>query len=80
MVCAQQEFCFKETIRIILTAATKIKARKHKTEEHICSPTRYTKCFNERVYSALMLALHVSDLTDPSSGVFLTSCIRRFGM
>ena len=31
-------------------------------------------------YSALMLARHVSDLTGPSSGVFLTSCIRRFGM
>ena len=31
-------------------------------------------------YSALMLARHVLDLTGPSSGVFLTSCIRRFGM
>ena len=31
-------------------------------------------------YSARMLARHVSDLTDPSSGVFLTSFIRRFGM
>ena len=29
------------------------------------------------VYSALMLALHVSDLTGPSSGAFCTSCIRR---
>ena len=31
-------------------------------------------------YSELMLARHVSDLTRPSSGAFLTSCIRRFGM
>ena len=44
---------------------------------YICSPTRYTKCFNEWVYSALMLARHVSDLTGPSSGAFCTSCIRR---
>ena len=27
-----------------------------------------------------MLAQHVSDLTGPSSGAFLTSCICRFGM
>ena len=32
--------------------------------------------FNEWVYSALMLALHVSDLTGLSSGAFCTSCIR----
>ena len=31
-------------------------------------------------YSALILARHVSDLIGPSSGVFCTSCIRRFGM
>ena len=31
-------------------------------------------------YSAFMLARHISDLTGPSSGAFLTSCIRRFGM
>ena len=37
-------------------------------------------CFNERVYSALMLARHVSDLTGLSSGAFCASCIRRFGM
>ena len=66
MVCAQQEFCFKETIRIILTAATKIKARKHKTEEHICSPTRYTNVLMSEFYSALMLARHVSDLIGPA--------------
>ena len=47
---------------------------------HICSPTGYTKCFNEWVYSALMLARCVSDLTGPSSGAFCTSCICRFGM
>ena len=41
------------------------------------SLTRYTKCFNEWVYSALKLARHVSDLTSPSSGAFCTSCIRR---
>ena len=28
-------------------------------------------CFNERVYSALILARHVSDLIGPSSGAFL---------
>ena len=28
-------------------------------------------------YSALTLARHVSDLIGPSSGAFLTSCIRR---
>ena len=48
--------------------------------EYICSPTRYTKCFNEWVYSALMLARHVSDLIGPSSGAFCTSCVCRFGM
>ena len=37
---------------------------------NICSATRYTKFFNYWVYSALMLALHVSDLTGPSSGAF----------
>ena len=37
---------------------------------YICSPTRYTKCFNEWVYSSRMLARHVSDLTGPSSGPF----------
>ena len=37
---------------------------------YICSPTRYTKCFNECVYSSRMLARHVSDLTGPSSGAF----------
>ena len=31
-------------------------------------------------YSALMLARHVLDLTGPSIGAFLTSCICRFGM
>ena len=31
-------------------------------------------------YSALMLALPVSDLISPSSGAFCTSCIRRFDM
>ena len=37
-----------------------------------------TQCgLNEWVYSALMLARHVSDLTGPSSGAFCTSCIRR---
>ena len=30
-----------------------------------------------KFYSALMLALHVSDLIGPSSGAFSTSCIRR---
>ena len=38
------------------------------------------KDFNESVYSSLMLARHVSDLTGPSSGAFFTSCICRFGM
>ena len=38
------------------------------------------KIFNDWVYSSLMLARHVSDLTGPSSGAFCTSCIRRFGM
>ena len=33
-----------------------------------------------KFYSVLKLALHVSDLTGPSSGAFCTSCIRRFGM
>ena len=33
--------------------------------------------FNEEVYSALMLARHVSDLIGPPSGAFCTSCIRR---
>ena len=33
--------------------------------------------FNEGVFSGLMLARHVSDLTGPSSGAFLTSCVRR---
>ena len=47
---------------------------------YICSPTRYTKCLNGWVYSALMLARLISNLTGPSSGVFSTSCIRRFGM
>ena len=37
---------------------------------YICSPTRYTKCFNDLVYSPHMLAQHVSDLTGPSSGPF----------
>ena len=36
----------------------------------IYSPTRYTKCFNEWVYSSRMLARRVSDLTGPSSGAF----------
>ena len=31
-------------------------------------------------YSSPMLARHVSDLTSPSSGVFFTSCMCRFGM
>ena len=44
---------------------------------YICSPTRYTKCFNEWVYSSLMLARHVSDHTGPSSGAFCTSCVCR---
>ena len=44
---------------------------------YICSPTRYTKSFNDWVFSSLMLARHVSDLTGPSSGAFCTSCIRR---
>ena len=44
---------------------------------YICSPTRYRKCFNEWVYSALMLARHVSDLIGPSSEAFCISCIRR---
>ena len=30
-----------------------------------------------KFYSALKLALHVSDLIGPSSGAFCTSCIRR---
>ena len=30
-----------------------------------------------KFYSALKLALHVSDLIGPSSGAFRTSCIRR---
>ena len=30
-----------------------------------------------KFYSALMLAVHVSDLACPSSGAFCTSCIRR---
>ena len=30
-----------------------------------------------KFYSALMLARHVSDLIDPSSGAFCTSCICR---
>ena len=33
--------------------------------------------FNEWVYSALMLARHVSDLIGPSSGGFCTSCMCR---
>ena len=37
---------------------------------YICSPTRYTECFNGSVYSSLMLAQHVSDLIGPSSGAF----------
>ena len=56
------------------------KTRKYSRVIYICSPTRYTKRFNDWVYSALMLALHVSDLTGPSSGAFCTSCICRFGM
>ena len=32
------------------------------------------------IYSELMLARHVSDLTGPSSGAFCTSCIGSFGM
>ena len=47
---------------------------------YICSPTRYTKCFNEWVYSSCMSARHVSDLIGPSSGAFCTSCMYRFGM
>ena len=31
-------------------------------------------------YSSHMLARHVSHLTGPSSGVFFTSCMCRFGM
>ena len=31
-------------------------------------------------FAAHMLARHISDLTSPFSGAFLTSCIRRFGM
>ena len=37
-----------------------------------------TQCgLMSKFYSALMLALHVSDLMGPSSGAFCTSCIRR---
>ena len=39
-------------------------------QNHICSPTRYTKSINEWVYSSSMLARHVSDLIGPSSGAF----------
>ena len=46
----------------------------------MCSPTRYTKIFKDRVYSALMLARHVSDLTGPSSGAFLKAVFADFGM
>jgi hypothetical protein len=38
MVCAQQSFVLKETIEIILTAATKIIARKRNTaEKYFCN-------------------------------------------
>ena len=37
---------------------------------YICSPTKYTKFFNEWVYSSRMLGRHVSDLTGPSSRAF----------
>ena len=42
-----------------------------------CSPTRYTKCFNEWVYSSLMLARHVSDLIGPHSKSANTGCKKR---
>ena len=45
---------------------------------YICSPTKYTECFNEWVYSSRMLAQHVSDLTGPSSGACCTSCITTY--
>ena len=54
--------------------------REYTSSNILCSPTRYTKCFNAWIYSALMLARHVSDLIGPSSEAFFTSCIRRFGM
>ena len=64
------------TIRQYRPLNTKTKARIYYT----CSPTRYTKCFNEWVYSSRMLARHVSDVIGPSSGAFFTSCMCRFGM
>jgi len=35
MVCAQQSFVLKETIEIIVTAATKIIARQHNTAKKL---------------------------------------------
>jgi hypothetical protein len=40
--------------------------------QYICSPTRYTKFSNGRVYSSHMLARHVSDLTGPSCSISFT--------
>ena len=79
--CCWFRFWETEVLQLLALQCNRISFKVYKNLPiYVRSPTRYTKCFNERVYSALILTRHVSDLTGPSSGAFCTSCIGRFRM
>ena len=66
--------------KVYIYKKIKLKLLKTNTTIYMQSNKIHKVFLMSEFYSALMLARHVSDLTGPSSGAFLTSCICRFGM
>ena len=66
--------------KIYIYKKIKLKLLKTNTTIYMQSNKIHKVFLMSEFYSALMLARHVSDLTGPSSGAFLTSSICRFGM
>ena len=60
--------CIRKRVELV---SSRLQKRAKHWKIYICSPTIYTKFFNEWVYSSRVLAQYVSDLTGPSSGVFI---------